>query len=302
MDIKDFAIKKLNGYSQQCVVVDGTETTKARRYLFTENNQTLYYPSMTTILSGTKGEFNKNFLKDWRAKEIAAGRNPDEGSDRGTLIHEAAETLLLSGSFDRETLPDSVKPYWDALQPIFDEIEIVLAVETPIYHPKAKWGGRIDLLVWMNGKIVLLDFKTKSKKIVVDEENNQYYCYNKPQTDRRYCQDRVCERIVGKDDENRWHITSRKAKTKAPFIDKPGYVDDYRMQISSYMAGLLYHNHFMTEFELESELLFTSQDGKLYRMVLTLDEMKKEWKKFLKRAKVYHQQHRLVKYWETSHL
>jgi hypothetical protein len=300
MDISQYQLTELIGHSEQCQIFDNGEITSARRYLFEVDGVTKFYPSMTTILGGTKPPDSRNFLKRWREEEILAGRDPDEGAKRGNIIHEAAEELLLTGNVDLSKIPESVMPFWTALLPIFGEIELVIAVETPVYHPIAKWGGRIDLLVWMNGKIVLLDFKTKKKKTIIDEEGTKYYSFNAPTGNRRFCEGLVCEKRIQRDDLGQYHILTRPAKTNMAFVDKPPYADDYKLQLSAYMCALRYHNPWMREFPCEGELLFTSQDGKLYRMVLTLEEMAEHWSLFVDRARVYHAKHPLVQYWQTE--
>jgi len=48
-------------------------------------------PGATSILSDNDTPSDKKRLADWKAREIAAGRDPNEGRDRGTLVHELLE-------------------------------------------------------------------------------------------------------------------------------------------------------------------------------------------------------------------
>lgn len=51
-------------------------------------------PGVTSILSDASSDEDRQRLENWRQREIAAGRDPNAGRDRGTRVHAALEDYI----------------------------------------------------------------------------------------------------------------------------------------------------------------------------------------------------------------
>jgi len=122
-------------------------------------------PSVTTIL----GILNKPALLQWAWQCGVDGLNyrevRDQAADVGTLAHllimahlkgEKPDTSEYSTQ-DISQAETCLIKYWDWEKE--NPIELVLA-EEPLVSEQYHYGGTIDCLANLNGKLVLIDFKT----------------------------------------------------------------------------------------------------------------------------------------------
>lgn len=167
------------------------------RYLVNDrvNNCTIYPAGVTTILGktlhkdlmgwavseslkaiGGKLKFEKQefiwYLDEpvtvdqeklrWASK--AYTRRSDEGKNFGSYTHEAIEDLLRSQDTyaPEECLPAIVAfiAWWNAQE----DVEII-KIEEPVYSVKGNYSGTYDLLLKLDGKVVLCDIKTTKSGI-----------------------------------------------------------------------------------------------------------------------------------------
>lgn len=121
-----------------------------------------YYPSVTNVLKVVaKGNQFDRWLGDAGSYEAAIAKR-DAAGQRGTMVHEAIETLLREGKY----VPDAS---WDrkSLKQLqgfanwFKETEPeVLSVETFLVHHGYGYAGTADLVCRINGEVWLIDVKT----------------------------------------------------------------------------------------------------------------------------------------------
>jgi hypothetical protein len=60
----------------------------------TGSGEWLAVPGVTSILSDASSEEDRQRLENWRQQELAAGRDPNAGRDRGTRVHAALEDYI----------------------------------------------------------------------------------------------------------------------------------------------------------------------------------------------------------------
>jgi hypothetical protein len=143
----------------------------------------LAVPGVTSVLGALSPAADKQRLENWRAREVAAGRDPEAGSKRGTLVHELLEGRVLGRSLRSDNL--TIAQFAQGMDAGFEEFDSFLWSEKPLIrgwehcwntsdesHPdrlarvwSTEWGisGTPDLIGVRNGKNVLSDFKTSSK-------------------------------------------------------------------------------------------------------------------------------------------
>ena len=134
-------------------------------------------PSVTTILSETASEANKQKLEMW------SKNNPgvkEAAAERGTSIHYGMEQYLKGNK--TPDIPEDYSPFWDGMPKVLDQFEEVLWAETPMleHHQFTlsndgigrvwgqdeegrAWCGSPDIIGVANGKLTLADLKTSVK-------------------------------------------------------------------------------------------------------------------------------------------
>ena len=134
-------------------------------------------PSVTTILSETASEANKQKLEMW------SKNNPgvkEAAAERGTSIHYGMEQYLKGNK--APDIPEDYSPFWDGMPKVLDQFEEVLWAETPMleHHQFTlsndgigrvwgqdeegrAWCGSPDIIGVANGKLTLADLKTSVK-------------------------------------------------------------------------------------------------------------------------------------------
>lgn len=116
-------------------------------------------PSVTTILK----ELPDNpFLLKWRKSLTYTEYNAymEKAINRGNHFHEVLEKVL------RNNIPFSIDlhPLFYQLVPVMEKLEKVYLIEQKVYHSLG-FGGRCDAVIKLNGKITLVDWKTKNRSI-----------------------------------------------------------------------------------------------------------------------------------------
>ncbi len=79
-------------------------------------------------------------------------------ADKGSSVHNSIENWLKFGIDD---IPEEHRPYFDGFLEWWNEYRPeVVASEVKTYHKLMRYGGTIDLLAYIGGKLTLIDFKT----------------------------------------------------------------------------------------------------------------------------------------------
>ena len=131
------AYKEANGY-----IIDG-----------------IWYPRVTRILSIKAKPALYRFYAEQESFK-ASQKITEQSAAEGTLVHEAAEAILLG---QNPEVADIIKPAIDAFKK-FLEIKNVQTspeyVEKQIMHPTHRYAGTIDVMALIDGKFGVLDIKT----------------------------------------------------------------------------------------------------------------------------------------------
>lgn len=119
-------------------------------------------PSVTTVAK----VFSKDYIEDWKKRigKKKASEITERAMDNGTKVHTLIENYL-SGSDD---LADTPKYHLTRLIPFLDSIEYLIFQEKVMWSENLGMAGRNDLLAQIDGKILVVDFKTAK------EYNEQY--------------------------------------------------------------------------------------------------------------------------------
>lgn len=84
-----------------------------------------------------------------------------KAADKGTSVHNSIENWLKFGIDD---IPVEHRGYFEGFLAWWNEYHpVVIASEVKTYHKLMRYGGTIDLLAVIGGKVTLVDFKTTYK-------------------------------------------------------------------------------------------------------------------------------------------
>lgn len=127
-----------------------------RFYLTPEGNK---YPSVTTVLS----EYNRKELFEWRRRvgEETANKISKQASTRGTAIHKYCEEYLNNCQPVINT-PDKLEMF-NSLKPYLNRINKIHAQELRMYSNHLRMAGTVDCIAELDGKLMVIDFKTSSR-------------------------------------------------------------------------------------------------------------------------------------------
>ncbi len=126
-------------------------------------------PGITSILKATKSSQEKAQLANWRQRvgTSEANRISRTSRDRGTLIHQLTKSYFLGESF---SCPHSIKPYWENLLPILQDIHDVRLIEGNVFHYYEGYAGRVDCVASYHGIPCVIEFKSADRiKRLYDE-------------------------------------------------------------------------------------------------------------------------------------
>lgn len=141
-----------------------TETTQdGRRWYVDEENATVRYPSITTVLRATDEEGRKALLR-WRKNvgEAAAQKISESSAAHGTKWHNFCEAFLTNQPYS--VSPVDLPTATALAQLLNQRIRTVILSESRI--ASTRWGvaGRIDVCAELtDGRIAVIDFKTGQK-------------------------------------------------------------------------------------------------------------------------------------------
>lgn len=135
-------------------------------------------PSVTTVLA----QLNKPQLVPWAAKLAKQGINweqvRNDAAEIGTVAHTMVENFIKNQPSDFTRHPHYQKAlkafsafqYWVSMNDVK-----FLGSEIPLVHHKKRFGGTIDIIALVNGKVTLIDLKTSNS--LSEEYNYQVSAY-----------------------------------------------------------------------------------------------------------------------------
>lgn len=127
----------------------------------------LWKPSVTTFIGSV---LNKGIGYDmWLGNSISykeACKERDIAAQRGTLVHNLCEELIIKGSLD--VSEEIISDYGDevlkrlmSFQDWFINIKPkIITTEYKLYHPDVPYSGTPDIICEIDGKVCLVDIKT----------------------------------------------------------------------------------------------------------------------------------------------
>jgi genome maintenance exonuclease 1 len=120
----------------------------------------IVYPSITTMLQNTQTEEKKQSLQNWREQEIASDYITLEASIIGSETHKLIENYLNSEEIleNFRLLSDA---HFNNLLPFVNKINDIHGIELRLYSDKMKLAGTSDCIAKYNGKLSIIDYKTK---------------------------------------------------------------------------------------------------------------------------------------------
>jgi hypothetical protein len=149
--------------------------------------------SVTSIIEATTAEKDKKALQNWKKRELAEGRDPEqagsEAREKGTLVHSLREKYVRKGIIDY--VSDEIDNLLIPLTYYYDKFQDNLWCEGPtdlllerqpeankyywtdpedgqrkgsLYHQDLPYAGCPDDIAYINGWLCLNDLKTSKRK------------------------------------------------------------------------------------------------------------------------------------------
>lgn len=121
------------------------------------------FSSVTTVLGKYYGKRN-DALKRWQkavGEEKAEGVRHQAGL-RGTAFHDHLESFLKNNP--NNPLPNTLMETREIKEILSKNVNLIRAIELPVFSKKLKTAGTLDLLVEWNKVNTLVDFKTSKRK------------------------------------------------------------------------------------------------------------------------------------------
>jgi ATP-dependent exoDNAse (exonuclease V) beta subunit len=120
----------------------------------------IIYPSITTMLQKTQTLEKQQGLQNWKEQEVAAYYITQQAAIIGSEAHKLIENYLNGN----ETLKKAhllSEAHFNNLLPFVDKINNIHGIELRLYSNKMKLAGTSDCVAEYNGKLSIIDYKTK---------------------------------------------------------------------------------------------------------------------------------------------
>lgn len=128
-----------------------------RQYYVDEQGYRL--PSVSAILNATRSQEQREALARWqqRVGVEEAARITTTASRRGTGTHKQVQRYLQGEII---TCPDNVRPYWESIKSVLQEVDDVRLVEGTVFHYDLGYAGKVDCVASYQGTPCLCEWKT----------------------------------------------------------------------------------------------------------------------------------------------
>lgn len=119
-------------------------------------------PSVSTILSATKPQADRDRLNNWRKRlgTEEANRVSTTASRRGTKTHKYIQRYLQGEEF---ICSDASLSYWESIKPVLKDISTVKLVESAIAHNDLGYAGIVDCVASYRGVPCVCEWKTADR-------------------------------------------------------------------------------------------------------------------------------------------
>lgn len=184
------------------------------------------YPSISTILSATSTEDKKNGLKNWKANEPAHEYITKQSQHIGTQSHKIIEDYL-SNNLSLEEFDLLPIAHFNNLKPFLENISDVTCIEQRMYSDKLKVAGTSDLIAYYDGKLSIIDYKTK-RKPQIDNYMYEYYL-------QTTCYAQMFHEVTGQKINQIVILVSSEKNTRQEFIKTcDNYIEPMNERIKNY--------------------------------------------------------------------
>jgi hypothetical protein len=138
-------------------------------------------------------EYSETYLEEvWRAARKASGGIKSEAASKGTSVHKAIEECLRGGQSESDSNPQAN----EVLRWLERERASVLEIERRLYSCRHRYSGTLDLLAEINGKLVLVDFKTSKGVYPEYRLQTAAYVYAVEEETKKHIDSRVILQIA----------------------------------------------------------------------------------------------------------
>jgi hypothetical protein len=120
-----------------------------------------HYPGVTTILSATKPQRDKQKLDEWKAKVGAEQAEfiSKSACDRGSEVHKCIEDTLVGKT---PICSEQHLSFWESIRPVLKNVSNIQLIEGALWHPEG-FAGSVDCVADWNGQLSVIDWKTSTK-------------------------------------------------------------------------------------------------------------------------------------------
>jgi ATP-dependent exoDNAse (exonuclease V) beta subunit len=134
--------------------------SQGKSYYVDDRGQQL--PSVTTILNATRSAEQWERLANWKQRVGAeeAQRISSTASRRGTGTHRQIQRYLRGEGVQ---CSETVKPYWQSVEPILQKIDTVRLVEGTVFHYELGYAGQVDCVASYQGIPCVCEWKTADR-------------------------------------------------------------------------------------------------------------------------------------------
>ena len=138
-----------------------TENIDGKRYYITPTGEK--YPSVTSVT----GLLNRDGIKKWRKRvgEKTANKISTQAARHGTSAHQLFEDYIRNDNFEEKfkgAMPTTQQAFI-SLEKELNQIGVVHGLESPLYSHNLQLAGRVDCIAEYDGKLSVIDFKTRAK-------------------------------------------------------------------------------------------------------------------------------------------
>jgi hypothetical protein len=125
---------------------------------FYKTPEGLLFPSVTTILSHIPAPY----LDEWRDRvgQVEADRVSKFASARGSFIHDCCERHVLGLPNKFSFLQMTERDMFNNLVPYINQFQEVHGIEARLFSNKLRSAGTVDVIVKIDGKMYIVDYKT----------------------------------------------------------------------------------------------------------------------------------------------
>lgn len=137
------------------------DTSNGRFYITPEGKR---YPSITTVLGKMS---DKSHLEEWRNKigKEEADKITRQAGIRGSRFHDLAEKYLNNDTnYTKGHMPTNIFSFKQIKSILDNNVNNILAQETPLYSDYLRTAGRVDLIAEYEKELSVIDFKTSRRE------------------------------------------------------------------------------------------------------------------------------------------